>query len=909
MTAPAVQPPPRERAPAQYQELNEQRYRSQVDEELAQKHDKRSNLRLGRGKSLILSAPGGLEFALALDNDGFITVTNYSTGDVGELTVRFDNVEGLAQEFIDVRAEFAAADGSLSSAYIAADAVVAADAASANASLSTTLTAAYQAADSTVASNAAALVTSEASTRAAADTAIASDVTALTARVTTAEGDINTVEATAAAIDGRLVTVEGSYATASSVSSLTATVNTKARTFSQTSAPTATATGDLWIDTDDNNRLYRWSGTAWVEVTDPRIASSASTLTTVTADITTLETAVADLDATKAEASTVSSLSATVSTIQSDLTAAEADIVTALANAATAQATADGKIQTFYQTSAPTAEGVGDLWFDTDDGNKQYRWSGSAWVDAQDTAIGDAISAAAGAQATADGKITSFYQTSAPTAEGVGDLWIDTDDNNKLYRWSGSAWVAADDARIATNAAAITTESSARASGDSANATLITNLTAEVVSLRTQVLPDRPAIASDFTSLLGSGTPSTFAALSTGTVVNVANEGDVRQFTDNTPLGHRGWLPVISGNTYRSQFRVRVTVDGTGNQLYAQFVLYSSSGVALASFGTTTVDASFVAADGWVNGEITGTGAAMLAAQATAAFVRARVYGGRNSGGTHSGATWQVAYHRLEDITEIEALEASVTTTASAVADIEGRLAASYAIQVDGGGNGALVSLEDGTELGSVVKLAADKIELAAEAINFGDDTVYEDTHNTFYTVGGAYRYRDRGPFGASSDLLVWYGLNSVALNSETKTNGIFAIATDGKTYFGTSPLDDVTAPLEISFSPASWDSSHTAAGTLNQAVEATVTGGSGTYTYFWSVADVIQGGRPTLTNTTTDTVTVNRSYLTVATIEGTISVEVRDTVTGKSARRFWGYLDVYDDGGGGGGSGGALPP
>jgi hypothetical protein len=38
--------------------------------------------------------------------------------------------------------------------------------------------------------------------------------------------------------------------------------------------------------------------------------------------------------------------------------------------------------------------------------------------------------------------VATFVQTSAPTAEAVGDLWLDTDDGNKLHRWSGSAWVA-----------------------------------------------------------------------------------------------------------------------------------------------------------------------------------------------------------------------------------------------------------------------------------------------------------------------------------------------------------------------------------------------------------------------------------------------------------------------------------
>ncbi len=187
-----------------------------------------------------------------------------------------------------------------------------------------------------------------------------------------------------------------------------ATADGKVTTFASASAPTAEAIGDLWIDTDDSNKLYRWSGSAWVSVQDAGIAAAA-----------------------------------------------------ALAN--DAQATADGKVQTFYQSSAPTAEGIGDLWFDTDDGNKQYRWSGSAWVVVQDAGIGIAISDAAGAQATADGKVTTFYTTSAPTAEGVGDLWFDTDDSNKLYRWSGSAWVLARDAGIAQ---ALTDAANAQASAD-----------------------------------------------------------------------------------------------------------------------------------------------------------------------------------------------------------------------------------------------------------------------------------------------------------------------------------------------------------------------------------------------------------------------------------------------------------
>lgn len=45
-----------------------------------------------------------------------------------------------------------------------------------------------------------------------------------------------------------------------------------------------------------------------------------------------------------------------------------------------AKTTADSKAKTFFQASAPADVGVGNLWYDTDDGYKRYRADGSAWV-------------------------------------------------------------------------------------------------------------------------------------------------------------------------------------------------------------------------------------------------------------------------------------------------------------------------------------------------------------------------------------------------------------------------------------------------------------------------------------------------------------------------------------------------
>ena len=177
-----------------------------------------------------------------------------------------------------------------------------------------------------------------------------------------------------------------------------ATADGKIITFIQGTAPTATSVGDLWMDSANDNIMYRATAVGasnWVLVSDTRIA-------------------------------------------------------TAITDASNAQATADGKILTFYQTTAPASGiSVGDLWIDTDDGAKMYRYSGSSWISIQDTSIATAqadastgIANASTAQSAADGKVVTFIATTAPTAEGTGDLWFDSDDNNKLYRWSGSAWTA-----------------------------------------------------------------------------------------------------------------------------------------------------------------------------------------------------------------------------------------------------------------------------------------------------------------------------------------------------------------------------------------------------------------------------------------------------------------------------------
>lgn len=188
----------------------------------------------------------------------------------------------------------------------------------------------------------------------------------------------------------------------------------------QPSPPTfdETLPGQRWIDTDDNNREYqRTDGFLAIGGTIPTIGGFPIYITW--RSISDLRVDVALAAAAQAQAA--------------------ANLAQALAN--DAQATADGKIESFYQNDPPATAAEGDIWFDTNDGNKQYRRTSGAWVVAQDTAIGTAISAAAGAQATADGKITTFISETTPTAEADGDLWFKAS-TGQLRRWNatGATW-------------------------------------------------------------------------------------------------------------------------------------------------------------------------------------------------------------------------------------------------------------------------------------------------------------------------------------------------------------------------------------------------------------------------------------------------------------------------------------
>lgn len=271
-----------------------------------------------------------------------------------------------------------------------------------------------------------------------------SEVTALDGVVTSNSSKITALENTVND------SASGVAATASALSSLTNTVTAIPVNFRQANEPTTGLTqGDLWIDTDDN-QLYRYDTTnGWESVRDSVITSNSQAITALqntvddeTTGVSANATAITSLETEVygsggASASRIDGLEATVNNSTTGV-AANASAISALTTVV------DTKNKTFVNPNPPAdnAENdlrAGDLWIDSNDNNKLYRFgTGGSWIPLTPSSN------------------QTFIGSSAPTANSIGDIWIDTGDNNQIKRWNGTEWQALRDGLITANASSIT---------------------------------------------------------------------------------------------------------------------------------------------------------------------------------------------------------------------------------------------------------------------------------------------------------------------------------------------------------------------------------------------------------------------------------------------------------------------
>lgn len=173
----------------------------------------------------------------------------------------------------------------------------------------------------------------------------------------------------------------------------------------------------------------------------------------------------------------------------------------------------DGKVESWYTLStnnpkttwtdaATRSKHDGDLWYQTDTKlSYYYSSSTNSWNLIDDAKAIQALADAATAQATADGKISSYYISTLALAQSMSSAWTATEktnnigdlvvvwddstlDNNGTWRWNGTSWVTTRDKKLVALASAVTALSTELDNGTntwaSADSTLENSLMTEI---------------------------------------------------------------------------------------------------------------------------------------------------------------------------------------------------------------------------------------------------------------------------------------------------------------------------------------------------------------------------------------------------------------------------------------------
>lgn len=203
---------------------------------------------------------------------------------------------------------------------------------------------------------------------------------------------------------------------------------------------------------------------------------------------------------------------------------------------------------------------------------------------------------------------------------------------------------------------------------------------------------------------------------------------------------------------------------------------------------------------------------------------------------------------------------ASVTANGTAISDIEGNLAARFAIAVDGGGNGSFISLEDGTTTPSKITLGADLIELDG-------DVIVNGTLTASALATGA-----DGEIVASGTVANFY---SQSTDPAPVSNGSLWFKSSTSELFirissAWSKIADIS--LDSGFSVSLSTSSVSGAGTTGS-IAANPTGGAMPYRWYWECVNdsgIVTNAYPT--SPTSQTTTVSSASAETGQVRCTVS-------------------------------------
>lgn len=286
-----------------------------------------------------------------------------------------------------------------------------------------------------------------------------------------------------------------------------------------------------------------------------------------------------------------------------------------------------------------------------------------------------------------------------------------------------------------------------------------------------------------------------------GTVCQIQDPGTAVR--DTCP---RGAVPLIAGRRYRVTAKVRVTATTLTSaecDVYA-IPLNVSGGYVSGALARVTL----TVAGGWVTQSVEINADGAIAAGA--AYIRPML---RANASAYSGsATWQIAFLKLEDITDAYDLSARIDVEASVRADAVGNLNARYGLTLDVNGyitgwsmnndgtSGSMVIDVDTFKVGrynqnliapfeisdGLVKIREAAIgSLTVNKLTSGqlDATIDVGSGRIVYNNGAFMKVTGVG-FGTTNQFLEWAGPSmDLALCSEA--NAVQFLKTNGDAYFG----------------------------------------------------------------------------------------------------------------------------
>ena len=309
--------------------------------------------------------------------------------------------------------------------------------------------------------------------------------------VNTSTASLNTsISASLAGVSSSLASdLSGStYTLTSAIQSAEAIATGKAAIFKQASPPTATGVGDMWIETDQGNRVRIWDGTTWAVSPDNTFdqtslinSTSASLSSSIALDVftdssgklvKTPSTSSAGLylgdtnlgfysgsewktymanngnfyltgsdtnylfwDGTSLNIAGAINITGGNATTQDDLNTATGSLETYADGVAN---TAESNANSFTNSATSSLSGSIAGAINTVSGalaeNIQSGSSTAAAISASQALVNQ------GLQGVVDGKNSIFRQATPPTATAIGDTWIETDEGNRIRIWTGSVW-------------------------------------------------------------------------------------------------------------------------------------------------------------------------------------------------------------------------------------------------------------------------------------------------------------------------------------------------------------------------------------------------------------------------------------------------------------------------------------